>query len=157
LLGEDFLHPDPWRLIPEAGATEMRFTIDVLGDTRPECDEGVLVRYWGEEMGDDTKHTAHLMIVDDDGFPKDDPRCPDPFVHTNTGSPIGRRVDAGTKPPIDGGAPASPDGGIGNPIDGGNRLPSRGCCSVASGVSTPSAIVTLLLAAAVLLTTRRRG
>jgi hypothetical protein len=159
LLGVDFMNVGAQVLTPPAGATDLAFAVDVLGDTTPECDEGLTIEYRSYDMGEDTTlRTARLLIVDDDGFPKDDPRCPDPYVHTEAGSPIGRPVDAGTAPnrPADGGAPTSPDGG--QTIDGDGPLPSRGgCCSVASGTSTTSAFASLLLAAAALLARRRRA
>jgi MYXO-CTERM domain-containing protein len=157
--GEDFLGAGIRELTPEGGATSMNLMLDILGDTRPECDEGIVINYRGIDMGDDALHTARILIIDDDGFDKSDPRCPDAFVHTDEGSPIGRPVDAGTDtagrdtaqmPPV------APDGG-GDFIDGGGRLARRGCCSVAAGAPTaPSALATLLLAAVALLARRRR-
>jgi hypothetical protein len=45
----------------------MAFTIEVLGDTAPECDEGLLIVYSSVYMGDDTVKTAKLVLRNDDG------------------------------------------------------------------------------------------
>lgn len=162
LVSEDFLSQGFLLLTPPAGVMEMFVAIDVVGDTTPECNEGVVLHYRGLYMGDDEIHTARLTIMDDDGFPKADPRCPDPFVHSDTGGPIGQPVDASAdaKPSLDAGAPP-PDGSTPPaPNDGGDvgkgLSKRRGCSCVAAGDPATSVIATLLLAAAALLATLRR-
>jgi hypothetical protein len=88
--------------------------VNVLGDTKAECDEGVVVTVRGHDTGDDVLREGHVLIVDDDG-----PRpasCPDPFATRST--PVdGGASDADV--PVDAGAEPSSAGGCGCALGGG--------------------------------------
>lgn len=158
-LGEDFSGKGA-TLYPAPGATEVPFAFEILGDTTPECDEGFTIEYSAAYSGDDTKKTAHVLILNDDAPPG--PGCADPYA------PL---------PPPDGGPPdASPDGPamttdawpplpgedsrpLAEPdapgVDAGAQLASKSSgCSVGSGTIGASPL--LLLAFALLLRRRAR-
>jgi hypothetical protein len=69
--GQAKLHEDyegnPFQVLyPNGGETEMITSLDIIGDSTPECDEGLVLQYQAVYMGDDTARQAHLLIVDDD-------------------------------------------------------------------------------------------
>jgi MYXO-CTERM domain-containing protein len=138
LAGEDFVSARTETLYPPYGATEVTYALEIRGDTSPESDEDINVRYQLLYLGDDSIREVHVTILDDDG--------PQP----DAGAP---RPDTGTPPPDTGTPPANPD------LD--SRLPARtGCaCSSApspgSGASATSALATLALLAAALFARRR--
>lgn len=152
--GADFVFEGPKTVNLPAGTAELSFPIEVRGDTTPECDEGLTVRFRAFDLGDDGVHEVRLTIRnDDDPHPQN---CPDPFMAVPVQHP-GRQIDAaigdpdGGTPPADGGAPVNPPG---TPIDGGGLTKRRGCaCSAAP--DAPSFGALLVLGAAWLATRRR--
>lgn len=98
-----------------SGATEWVFTIDVLADLLPECDEGLLIVYSSLYMGDDTVKSAKLVLRNDDGPV---PGCgADPFAPLPVEAPAwdGGTPDSPTPAgamdarTVDGPTPAAPD------------------------------------------------
>jgi MYXO-CTERM domain-containing protein len=99
--GEDFVG-GPQGLYPPPGATSMTVAIRIVGDQRPECDEGIFLSYQGIGTGDETLKEAKLLIVDDDHLAVKD-ACPDPFATRST--PLGPDAGAPNAGAPDAGAP----------------------------------------------------
>jgi MYXO-CTERM domain-containing protein len=169
-------------LYPPVGAIDMGFTIQVLGDTMPECDEGFYIEYTAIGTGDDVTHRAKVLLRDDDGLV---PGCPDPFA---AGVPAEIPRDGGLVfvPPPDGsvdlggsawpdvqpvpspdtmplpssgtgGSTASASVGTGGSTSQPSGFANRsGCsCSIASG-ERPMGFVLLGLAGVLVASSRRR-
>ena len=105
-------------LYPSTGATEITFTVDILSDTQPECDEGLLIQYAGRYGIDDATRVAKLILRNDDGPVAG---CGDAFVPS---TPIAQPLDGGaTPPPSDSdAAPTTPEPIVvdaGTSLDGG--------------------------------------
>jgi hypothetical protein len=90
----------PEVLYPPAGSTQMTFSVDIIGDTQPECDEGLLIYYTLLYTGDETTKVAKLLIRNDDGPVQG---CSDPFAKSpvvepaqDGGAVVVWIVDAGT-------------------------------------------------------------
>jgi large repetitive protein len=154
--GEDFVD-GAQDLYPAPGSSSMTFELDVLSDTTPECDEGVLIEYQGIDTGDDTPRVARVLILDDDGGPRgagtgDGGACPDPFV-TRT---VPRETDGGPPPGADGSAA---DSQTGTQNDGAVEKPANqphGGCAVAPGPRSPTSLLTALVLIAAFRAARRR-
>lgn len=104
--GEDFVL-EPRILYPRGGDTSVSATMEIIGDTTPECDEGIVVSYRASYTGDDAAKSAKILIVDDDEGPRPD-ACPDPFTTVAA--------------PRDGGAKSAPDAAA----DGAGSVPAPG-------------------------------
>jgi hypothetical protein len=138
---------------PEPGATSAPFSVTVVGDTRAECDEGILIEYNAFYTGDEVKKTARLLIQDDDGGPQGGLSCADPFL-------------PGTQPPPDPPAlsPADPSPDAGSGYDAPGVMPtlgrgiasSGGCALTGDPPSKAGAVLFILSLAAVLLPRCRR-
>jgi hypothetical protein len=147
--GEDFVGGSQ-DLYPAPGSTSMTFELDVLSDTTPECDEGVLIEYQGINTGDDTPKVAKLLIRDDDGGSTDGGgACADPFLARTVPVEADGGATTGAEPGADGGAgevsakiPASPL--------------HRGCALAPGAASSTSLLTVLALVGAVLASRRRR-
>jgi MYXO-CTERM domain-containing protein len=67
--GEDFVSRAFETIYPPPGATDVAYTIQIEGDTHPEPDEDIVIRYQAIYAGDDTFRTVRVTIVDDDPTP----------------------------------------------------------------------------------------
>jgi MYXO-CTERM domain-containing protein len=99
----------PTVLYPPAGSTQMTFTVDIIGDTQPECDEGLLIRYTLRYTGDETTKVAKLLIRNDDGPVQG---CSDPFA-SSPGVEVALDGGATVVGTVDAGGKATPDAGPG--------------------------------------------
>lgn len=164
--GDDFTGGGFQVLYPTAlDQTEITYPLQILGDTRPECDEVLTIKYRGVYTGDDTMKTARVTILDDDAGPKGS--CP-PSPTTPPTPPAEPAPDAATPqdPPVTPGADMPPmtttdgggSGGEQTTTSGGKAgqsLPDRGGCAVGGG-GTPSAFALAAIGVALLFARRRR-
>jgi hypothetical protein len=153
--GEDF-RAHPMVLYPSTGATTVTYSIDLVADAVPECDEGILIVYAGVYTGDDTKKTARLLIEDDDGGMGSGPSCPDPFALGAPAPPVDAafyapvpepttRADAAA--PEDATAPdaaAATDAGASAPPLSGKR---SGCAVGGTGRTTSPLLIVMVVVA----------
>jgi hypothetical protein len=136
-------------LYAAAGATSVPFSVEVVADTIPECDEGVVIQYWALDSGDEKMKEAHLVIEDDDGGPRDPAQCAPlfaPAAIADAGAP-----DTG-KPPKG----SQPDAGS---VDAAAVEPTQSTSGCSVGAGRPGTLAALagMVALWGVLTRRRRA
>jgi hypothetical protein len=145
--GSDF-RPINDTFYPPAGATSFTVTLELMGDTAAECDEGLVLRFAGVYTGDETQKTARISIQNDDGPPALTGACPDPFT-----------PDPTAPPPIDPPAAPAPTPAAGAETPGpAQHDPGRGCGFTHANTAAPLPLLLLALLAPLLgRTGRNRG
>jgi hypothetical protein len=144
--GRDF-QPLADTLYPPPGVTSFTVTLLVLGDATPECDEGLMIEYGGVYTGDESRKTARVLIVDDDGARVGAGPCTHPFTPDPRELPPVLGTDAGvtgtdagvatTDAPVTADAGTAGGGaGGGATVDAGSSPPlgdDAGGCSLGGG------------------------